>query len=63
MKQDLLEELQQGGRCRRSRGGGATSGRLSCELWIKIESVVGSSHGWLEGRIDLSAEEFLKTDG
>lgn len=48
------------------RGGGVTvgtSGCFSCELGIEIESVIRSSCGWFEGRVDLSAEEFLQGGG
>lgn len=54
---------QQSMRRRRRRWGRVTvctSGCFSCELWIKIESVVRSSCSRFERRVDLSAVQFLR---
>lgn len=49
------------------RGGGGvtvgTSGCFGCELRIEIERVVRSSCSRFEGRVELSAEEFLQGTG
>lgn len=39
-----------------------TSGCLSCELWIEIESVVRSPRCWLERRVDFSAVQLLQRE-
>ena len=39
-----------------------TSGCFSCELWIEIECVIGSSCSRLERRVDLSAVKFLRRE-